>query len=354
MGAAINPRDLPVGYRFHPTGEEFVNHYLKRRVLGYEDHPCIIPDVDICWCDPWELPKKFHGESIVGPDDQVQEWWFFSPHTSQKVKRSTPSGYWKKTGINLEVKARYTGTVIGTKKILVFHEGRGKNGDKTNWVIHEYHLLTNDLNRTHVLCHLKHERDEKADNSIIESERGAINLAKLEYDLHLPDREDLFPKALVQAKMNSLMELIQPKNRVESMADHQQQLQPARGSLNNCFPSNTHQLTNIGGPSVMDLSLNNSHADESIQLVLGTSEEDENVGDMQNADLADAVFSNRGIINQSYSPGFGVEARDRRTRQSLLEDERTTYASVPRSLPVPDRNTRARAMHGYPLNVNLL
>lgn len=104
----------------------------------------------------------------------------------------------------------------------------------------------------------------------------------------------------------------------------------------------------------MDLSLNNSHADEPIQLVLGTSEEDENVGDMQNADLAYAVFSNRGIINQSYSPGFGLEARDWRTRQSLLEDERTTYASVPRSLPVPDRNTWARAMHGYPLNVNLL
>lgn len=59
-----------------------------------------------------------------------------------------------------------------------------------NW----YNLVFWQLNRTHVLCHLKHERDEEADNSIIGSEHGAINLAKLEYDLHLPDREDLFPE----------------------------------------------------------------------------------------------------------------------------------------------------------------
>ena len=87
-------------------------------------------------------------ESIIGPDDQVHKWWFFSPRTpdtARKVKRSTPSGYWKKTGIDRKVKARDTDREIGSKKTLVFHGGRGKKGVKTNWVIHEYHLLPNDV-----------------------------------------------------------------------------------------------------------------------------------------------------------------------------------------------------------------
>ncbi|KAF8020606.1 hypothetical protein BT93_G1137 [Corymbia citriodora subsp. variegata] len=145
MGAVTDLQDLPVGYRFHPTGEEFVTHYLKRRVQGIVDHPCIIPDVDIYQCDPWDLPDKFHAESIIRPDDQVQECWFFSPHTPQKVKRSTPSGYWKKTGDPKEVKARDASTVIGTKEYLVFYKGRSKNGIKTNWVIHECHGLASDV-----------------------------------------------------------------------------------------------------------------------------------------------------------------------------------------------------------------
>ncbi|XP_030531954.1 NAC domain-containing protein 2-like [Rhodamnia argentea] len=283
MAAAIIPQTLPVGYRFHPTDEEFVDHYLMNRVQGYVDRPCIIPDIDICSWDPWELPDKFHGASMIGLDDQVQEWWFFCPYTPQQVKRSTPSGYWKKTGADRNVKARNTSRVIGTKKTLVFHRGRGTKGVKTNWVIHEYHLLTIDSNRTYVLCRLKHKRDEKADNSTPESARGTITLADFDLDLHEPEHEGSFPEPLVQAKMKSLMEhLHQPENRAEfNSADLLRLLQPA----NNSFPTIVHQRANIESPSVMDISLDNGLTDESNQLTFGASEEDEDVGDMQNADL---------------------------------------------------------------------
>lgn len=166
-----------------------------------------------------------------------------------------------------------------------------------NW----YNIVFWQLNRTHVLCHLKHEQDEKADNSTTESERGAINLADFELYLHQPVRDDLFPEALVQAKMNSLMALIQPENQVEFMADHLWQPQPAPGSQDHCFPSNIHQLTNIEGPSAMDLSLDNLLTDESVQLTFGTSEEDEDVGDMQNADLAYVDFFNRDMQTEESS-----------------------------------------------------
>ncbi|KAF8019598.1 hypothetical protein BT93_G0323 [Corymbia citriodora subsp. variegata] len=153
MAPVIIPQHLPIGYRFHPTDEEFVAHYLTNRVLGIIDDPCIIPDVDICRWDPWELPHKFYGESIIRPDDRVQEWWFFCLQIHQQVKRTTPSGYWKETGADRNVKAR--DVEIATKKTLVFHIREGSVGIKTNWVIHEYHLLTKDLNRNYVLCRIK-------------------------------------------------------------------------------------------------------------------------------------------------------------------------------------------------------
>lgn len=309
MGAMINLQDFPVGYRFHPTGEEFVNHYLKRRVLGIQGGPCIIPDVDIYQYDPGQLPDLFHDKSIIGRDDQVQEWWFFSPDTPQRfqrptrVQRSTPSGYWKKTGDDKEVKARGTATVIGIKEYLVFYQGRGKKADKTNWVIHAYRLPADDLNRTHVLCHLKHERDEKADNSTVVSERGAINLTDFELDLHRPVDEDLFPEPLIQAQMISLMELIPPGNRIEFAAGFLQQLHPELGLQNNSFPSNLHEPANIEGPSVMDIPRDDGLTDESIQSMFGTSEEDEDIGDMQSADLAYADFL-EGSMETEYDQTF--------------------------------------------------
>ncbi|KAI3409440.1 uncharacterized protein J3R85_019334 [Psidium guajava] len=92
------------------------------------------------------------GASIIGLNDLVQKGWFFCPHTPQQVKRSTPSGYWKKTGIDRNVKASDSNRTIGRKKTLVFYTGRSPNGVKTNWVIHEYHLLTNDVLKLSLIC----------------------------------------------------------------------------------------------------------------------------------------------------------------------------------------------------------
>lgn len=53
---------LPVGYRFHPTDEELLWHYLWRKNLG-EDQPfCVIPEVDLCSWEPEDLRGKFLGE----------------------------------------------------------------------------------------------------------------------------------------------------------------------------------------------------------------------------------------------------------------------------------------------------
>lgn len=49
---------LPPGFRFHPTDEELVVHYLKRRAASAPLPVAIIAEVDLYKFDPWELPSK--------------------------------------------------------------------------------------------------------------------------------------------------------------------------------------------------------------------------------------------------------------------------------------------------------
>lgn len=55
------PMGLPPGFRFHPTDEELVNYYLKRKIHGLKIELEIIPEVDLYKCEPWDLaglPKE--------------------------------------------------------------------------------------------------------------------------------------------------------------------------------------------------------------------------------------------------------------------------------------------------------
>jgi hypothetical protein len=64
---AGNTQQLPPGFRFHPTDEELVLHYLWRKVES-DIHQVftifsprcrdVIAEVDLYKFDPWELPGK--------------------------------------------------------------------------------------------------------------------------------------------------------------------------------------------------------------------------------------------------------------------------------------------------------
>lgn len=47
---------LPPGFRFHPTDEELIGYYLKRKVEGLKFELEVIPVIDLYKFDPWELP----------------------------------------------------------------------------------------------------------------------------------------------------------------------------------------------------------------------------------------------------------------------------------------------------------
>ncbi|XP_062220792.1 NAC domain-containing protein 53-like [Phragmites australis] len=152
---------LAPGFRFHPTDEELVSYYLRRRVLGRRLRVDAIAEVDLYRLEPWDLPSL---SRIRSRDAQ----WYFFAHLDRKItgagaggrggpgnrtNRATPRGYWKTTGKDREVYHR--GEAVGMKKTLVFHAGRAPKGERTNWVMHEYRLLDaegpQDL---HVVCRI--------------------------------------------------------------------------------------------------------------------------------------------------------------------------------------------------------
>ncbi|RZR73232.1 hypothetical protein BHM03_00021695 [Ensete ventricosum] len=151
VGAASSDRPPPPaaaatrlspGFRFHPTDEELVSYYLKRKVCGRSLRVDAVAEVDLYKHEPWDLP----GLSRIQSRDL--EWYFFSPldrkySNRSRTNRATPEGYWKTTGKDRPV--RRGPRIVGMKKTLVFHAGRAPRGTRTNWVMHEYRLEDEEL-----------------------------------------------------------------------------------------------------------------------------------------------------------------------------------------------------------------
>lgn len=49
---------LAPGFRFHPTDEELVRYYLKRKILNKPSFDAISV-IDIYRSEPWDLPGNF-------------------------------------------------------------------------------------------------------------------------------------------------------------------------------------------------------------------------------------------------------------------------------------------------------
>ncbi|CAM0870345.1 unnamed protein product [Alopecurus aequalis] len=151
------PVSLPPGFRFHPTDEELIIYYLKRKINGRQIELEIIPEVDLYKCEPWDLPEK----SFLPSKDL--EWYFFSPRdrkypNGSRTNRATKAGYWKATGKDRKVNSQKR--AVGMKKTLVYYRGRAPHGSRTDWVMHEYRLdereceIDNGLQDAYALCRI--------------------------------------------------------------------------------------------------------------------------------------------------------------------------------------------------------
>ncbi|XP_050159099.1 NAC domain-containing protein 104-like isoform X2 [Malus sylvestris] len=128
-----NQFKLPPGFRFDPTDEELVVHFLQRKATLLPFHPDVIPDLHLYPYDPWELNGKALSEG--------KQWYFYSRKAQNRV---TSNGYWKTLGIEEPIfssSSSNSTSKVGMKRYLTFYVGEAPNsGIKTNWIMHEYRL----------------------------------------------------------------------------------------------------------------------------------------------------------------------------------------------------------------------
>lgn len=133
---------VPPGFRFHPTDEELVGYYLRKKVASQKIDLDVIRGIDLYRIEPWDLQERCR----IGYEEQ-NEWYFFSHKdkkypTGTRTNRATMAGFWKATGRD---KAVYDKSkLIGMRKTLVFYKGRAPNGQKTDWIMHEYRLESDE------------------------------------------------------------------------------------------------------------------------------------------------------------------------------------------------------------------
>ncbi|XP_013596124.1 PREDICTED: NAC domain-containing protein 10-like isoform X1 [Brassica oleracea var. oleracea] len=154
VGSIKDLPSLPAGVKFDPSDKEILMH-LEAKVSSDKRnlHPLIdefIPTLEgengICYTHPEKLPVMSTG---VSKDGQVRHFFHrpskaYTTGTRKRRKvRTDEEGHetrWHKTGKTRPILSQ--AGVAGFKKILVLYTnyGRQKKPEKTNWVIHQYHL----------------------------------------------------------------------------------------------------------------------------------------------------------------------------------------------------------------------
>ncbi|XP_078156479.1 NAC domain-containing protein 83-like [Carex rostrata] len=153
---------LPPGFRFHPTDEELVSLYLKRKVLSYPVPAGIIPEIDFLRHNPSDIPGASEGERYFFNQREAKY------HNGSRSNRATRSGsgYWKASGKDKPIIGSRNNQIIGFKKTLVFYQGKPPRGTRTDWVMHEYRLANDCMvtSTNWVLCRIfKKKRNSQVD-----------------------------------------------------------------------------------------------------------------------------------------------------------------------------------------------
>ncbi|KAE8732738.1 Protein BEARSKIN1 [Hibiscus syriacus] len=119
MNLSINGQSqVPPGFRFHPTEEELLHYYLRKKVAYEKIDLDVIREIDLNKLEPWDIQEKCK----IGSTPQ-NDW------------------IWKATGRDKIIYSRFRR--IGLRKTLVFYKGRAPHGQKSDWIMHEYRLDDN-------------------------------------------------------------------------------------------------------------------------------------------------------------------------------------------------------------------
>ncbi|KAL6616640.1 hypothetical protein ACP70R_038910 [Stipagrostis hirtigluma subsp. patula] len=127
---------LPIGFRFRPTDEELLLHYLRRKALACPLPADIIPVADLA---------RLHPADLLPGDGDGERYFFHLPATrcwrrGGGASRAGGDGVWRASGKERLVVSPRCKRPVGAKRTLVFCQ-RGRGGRRTDWAMHEYRLL---------------------------------------------------------------------------------------------------------------------------------------------------------------------------------------------------------------------
>ncbi|KAK8664703.1 hypothetical protein V6N13_084481 [Hibiscus sabdariffa] len=146
---------LPSGVKFDPSDQEILEHLEAKAIsdtcklhpLIHEFIPTLQGENGICHTHPQRLPG-------VSKEGQIRHFFHrpskaYTTGTRKRRKVETDDKdesetRWHKTGKTRAISVG--GTMKGFKKILVLYtkNGRQRKAEKTNWVMHQYHLGNNE------------------------------------------------------------------------------------------------------------------------------------------------------------------------------------------------------------------
>ncbi|KAL6593149.1 hypothetical protein ACP70R_049103 [Stipagrostis hirtigluma subsp. patula] len=132
------PTQLPAGFKFRPSDQDIIVHYLRRRAVNEPLPSAIISDVDILAHNPWDLIPEGAMEKYVFTQ-RVLKW-----PQGKRCKRAAGQGFWKASGREVPIFCSGNSSgiplMVGLKKTMVFYRGKPLVGEHTEWVMHEFRL----------------------------------------------------------------------------------------------------------------------------------------------------------------------------------------------------------------------
>ncbi|CAL5368287.1 unnamed protein product [Camellia sinensis] len=165
---------FPAGVKFDPSDIEILEHLAAKCGVGNsKPHMFIdefIPTVDkeggICYTHPENLPGvKIDGSSVHFFHRTINAY-----ATGRRKRRRVQNQHirWHKTGKTKPVMEN--GVQKGCKKIMVLYKTskRGSKPDKSNWVMHQYHLGTDEdeIEGQFVVSKIFSQPQKQIDNSV--------------------------------------------------------------------------------------------------------------------------------------------------------------------------------------------
>ncbi|KAF8102058.1 hypothetical protein N665_0201s0347 [Sinapis alba] len=131
------PTTFPPGYKFVPSEDDLIVHYLKPFLRSNKNPPPNVPihRVNIYDSNPERLSKEY----VKGND---KEWFFITERTkmhegrNEKQSRIDNGGFWKVRTALEKFKTRKG--VAFSRTVLNHYMGKKQNGVKSEWVMYEY------------------------------------------------------------------------------------------------------------------------------------------------------------------------------------------------------------------------